>query len=206
MKKIFTTVLFLLVSGSMAIAASDFAPPVPTSDSTDYSAPIPDADDDVTSSGPNTKFSVVTQMRYDAFQNAQVSVSPDYAKDKKNVKIFVPDLDNHTMKSVKVPNAKVCKYSNGTYSIKFKDTPDSVFYYELSGDLTGFGIITNKSKVPYVVYHYDTDGRITSIEICPERSRSYTYGLDGLLLESRIDDNFYNAKNKLIKKRKTVWF
>ena len=110
------------------------------------------------------------------------------------------------MKSVKVPNAKITKYSDGTYSIKFKDTPDSVFFYELSGDLTGFGIITNKGKLPYVIYHYDTEGTITAIEICPERSRSYTYGPDGLIKEYRLDDNFYNSKNKLIKKRKTVWF
>lgn len=205
MKKIFAAFLFLLVSTSVAVAADDFAPPVPK-DSPDYLAPVPSEDDEVTKSGPNTKFSVVTQMRYDAFQNAQITVSPQYAEDKKNVKIFVADTDNNVMKSVKVPNAKITKYSDGTYSIKFKDTPDSVFFYELSGDLTGFGIITNKGKLPYVIYHYDPEGTITAIEICPERSRSYTYGLDGLIKEYRLDDNFYNSKNKLIKKRKTVWF
>lgn len=205
MKKIFAAFLFLLVLTSVAVAADDFAPPVPK-DSPDYLAPVPSEDDEVTKSGPNTKFSVVTQMRYDAFQNAQITVSPQYAEDKKNVKIFVADTDNNVMKSVKVPNAKITKYSDGTYSIKFKDTPDSVFFYELSGDLTGFGIITNKEKLPYVIYHYDTEGTITAIEICPERSRSYTYGPDGLIKEYRLDDNFYNSKNKLIKKRKTVWF
>lgn len=205
MKKIFAAFLFLLVSTSVAVGADDFAPPVPK-DSPDYLAPVPSEDDEVTKSGPNTKFSVVTQMRYDAFQNAQITVSPQYAEDKKNVKIFVADTDNNVMKSVKVPNAKITKYSDGTYSIKFKDTPDSVFFYELSGDLTGFGIITNKGKLPYVIYHYDTEGTITAIEICPERSRSYTYGLDGLIKEYRLDDNFYNSKNKLIKKRKTVLF
>lgn len=205
MKKIFAAFLFLLVSTSVAVAADDFAPPVPK-DSPDYLAPVPSEDDEVTKSGPNTKFSVVTQMRYDAFQNAQITVSPQYAENKKNVKIFVADTDNNVMKSVKVPNAKITKYSDGTYSIKFKDTPDSVFFYELSGDLTCFGIITNKGKLPYVIYHYDTEGTITAIEICPERSRSYTYGLDGLIKEYRLDDNFYNSKNKLIKKRKTVWF
>ena len=205
MKKIFAAFLFLFVSTSVAVAADDFAPPVPK-DSPDYLAPVPSEDDEVTKSGPNTKFSVVTQMRYDAFQNAQITVSPQYAENKKNVKIFVADTDNNVMKSVKVPNAKITKYSDGTYSIKFKDTPDSVFFYELSGDLMGFGIITNKGKLPYVIYHYDTEGTITAIEICPERSRSYTYGLDGLIKEYRLDDNFYNSKNKLIKKRKTVWF
>ena len=205
MKIIFAAFLFLLVSTSVAVAADDFAPPVPK-DSPDYLAPVPSEDDEVTKSGPNTKFSVVTQMRYDAFQNAQITVSPQYAENKKNVKIFVADTDNNVMKSVKVPNAKITKYSDGTYSIKFKDTPDSVFFYELSGDLMGFGIITNKGKLPYVIYHYDTEGTITAIEICPERSRSYTYGLDGLIKEYRLDDNFYNSKNKLIKKRKTVWF
>ena len=172
----------------------------------DYDAPVPDSSDEVTSSGPDTKLSIATQMRYDAFKNAQINVPVDFPEDKMAVQLYKLSPDGTYMRRVKIKDAKVIEYTNGTFDIKFKDTKDKIFKYDKKGNLIGFSIIENNGKIPFVTYHYDAEGQLSSIEIQPHYYYSYVYDLDGLLSEYKVDNKVYNAAGKLIRRKKSVWF
>lgn len=172
----------------------------------DYMAPVPSPEDEVTTSGPDTKFSMATQMRYEAFKEAEINLPVDFIQDRKTVKLYTLSPDGTYMCRLKIPDAKVSEYTNGTFDIKFKDTADKIFKYDKEGNLIGFAVIKNKGKIPFVTYHYDVEGQILQIEIKPQYFRSYVYNLDGLLAEYRIDDKVYNASGKLIRRKKSIWF
>ncbi len=194
MKKFLMAALILILTATTAFAAED------------YLTPIPSEDDEVTSSGPDTKFSVATQMRYDAFQNAEVSVPCDFPEDKKLVKIYKIAPNKDYLQRVKIPNAKVIEYTNNNYDIKYKEIPNKLFCYDKDGNLTEFAIITNNGKIPFTTYFYDLEGQITKIEIKPERYRSYVYGLDGILMQYRVDDKTFGPDKKMLRRKKSMWF
>ena len=169
----------------------------------DFETPVPSYDDEVTSSGPNTKFSLATQMRFDAFQDAETSLNIDIPDDRKIVKIYKLSKNETYLQKVKIPNAKIIEYTNGSYDIKFKDSPFFVFNYNKYGELQGLEKITNKAKIPYFIYHYDTLGNIAEVEIKPDRYRSYIYDLDGVLTKFIIDDKMFSNKGKIIRRKKS---
>lgn len=194
MKKILTLILSLFIFACSAMASGD------------YSAPVPSSDDEVTTSGPNTKFSQVTQMRYDAFKDVEVTVDIDIPEERKNIQFYTLSKDGTYLRRVKVPNAKVSEYTNGTFDVVFKDTKDVIFKYNKKGALMGFALIKNDGKIPFVMYHYDNEGKIYQIELKPRYFYSYVYGLDGLLVEYKVDDKTYNNCGKLIKRKKSILF
>lgn len=194
MKKLFITVLLFLFSSCFAVAKEDFV------------TPIPAQDDEVTTSGPDTKFSLATQMRYDAFQEIEIEVPVDLPEERLSVKLYELSADGTYAKRIKIPNAKVYQYTNDTFEIKYKDIPDKIFKYDKNGELTGFVVILNKGKVPSVSYHYDADGQIEFVEIKPVYYNSYVYGLDGFLVEHKVDNKVYDPQGKLIRRKKTIWF
>ncbi len=171
-----------------------------------FSEPVPSPDDEVSSSGPDTKLSLITQMRLTAFQNAKVSLSPDLPEDRKSVKLYKLSSDGTYLRRVKIKDAKVLEYTNGFFDIKYKDTKDKIFNYNKNGDLIGFELIDNNGKVPFTTYHYDADGNISKIEIHPLYYYSYIYNLDGLLCEYKIDNKIYDITGKLIRRKKSIWF
>lgn len=204
MKKLLVLVFSLILSVTTCVAKNTFDAPVPK-DSGEFNAPIPAEDDEVTQSGPNTKFTLTTQMRYDAFQNAEVTSSFTVPEDKMNVKIFQLSKTQDYLQKVKIPNAKIIEYTNGSYDIKFKDFADTIFSYDKNGDLIEFSQVTNKGKVPFVLYHYDKESRLINIEIKSERYRSYVYDLNGLLVKIHVDDKVYAPNGKMLFRKKGLF-
>lgn len=194
MKKIIIVIFSLFIFTCSAMASGD------------YSAPVPSADDEVTTSGPNTKFSQVTQMRYDAFKDVEVTVDIDIPEERKNIQFYALSKDGAYLRRVKLQNAKVSEFTNGTFEVVFKNTKDTIFKYNKQGELTGFALIKNDGKIPFVTYHYDNEGKICLIEVKPRYFYSYVYGLDGLLVEYKIDDKTYNNCGQLIKRKKSILF
>lgn len=204
MKKLLVLVFSLILSVTTGVAKNIFDTPVPE-DTGEFNAPIPAEDDEVTQSGPNTKLSLATQMRYDAFQNAEVTSSFTVPEDKMNVKIFQPSKTQDYLQKVKISNAKIIEYTNGSYDIKFKDFADMIFSYDKNGDLIEFSKVTNKGKVPFVIYHYDKESQLINIEIKPERYRSYVYDLNGLLVKFHVDDKVYAPNGKMLLRKKGLF-
>jgi len=194
MKKFIIILLSAIVVNSTAIVMADeFSVPVPTEDS-------------VVQSGPDTKYSLVTKLRFDAFQDAELTVPTSFLADKMSVKIYKLSPKKTYLQKVKIPNTKLIEYTNGSYDIKFKDVPDIVFSYDKNGDLQSFAKYTNKGKIPFISYHYDTTGTIIAIEVKADRYRSFEYGLDGVLTKYKIDDKVYSANGKMILRRKNPFF
>ena len=189
MKKVFLISATFFISLSSAFAVG-------------FETPIPAEDDDVTLSGPSTKYSLATQMRVDAFQNAEISISFDIPENRKKVQLYKPSKTNDYLQKVKIPNAKVIEYTNGSFDIKFKDSPFVIYTYDKNGDLQEFAKITNKGKIPFTSYHYDVNGQIKNIEIKPQYYRSYIYDLNGLLIKYCIDDKVYSSNGKLLRRKK----
>ena len=195
MKKIFLFIIISVFTTLSALAVEN-----------NFDTPVPSADDEVTYSGPDTKFTTATQMRYDAFENAETVVVPDFSEDKKFVPIYKLSKNQDYLQRIKIINAKVTEFTNGTYFIKFKDTPFTIFYYNKDGSLNSFAKITNKGKVPFSTYIYDIDGNLSAIEIKPQRYRSYVYDLNGVLLKYSIDDKVYAPNGKMLLRKKSALF
>ena len=191
MKKLVVLIFSLLFFGCSVLADDK------------YNTPIPAADDEVTTSGPDTKYSQATQMRFDAFQDAETDLSFDIPEDRKIVKIYQLSKNETYLQKVKIPNAKIIEYTNGTYDIKFKDSPYMIYNYDKEGVLQEISTKTNKGKVPYFTYHYDATGHIKAVEIKPDYYRSYIYDLNGVLIKYVIDNKTYLPNGKLILRRKS---
>lgn len=171
-----------------------------------FDIPLPEESDDVTTSGPDTKFSTATQMRFDAFQNIEVNSLYFVPEERRFVQIYKLSDNEKYLQKVKIPNAKIIEYTNGSFDIKFKDTPDMIFSYDKDGNLQEFSEITNKAKVPFTTYHYDAEGQINAVEIKPDRYNSYTYDMNGLLMKYTSYDKVYAPNGKLILRRKSSFF
>lgn len=191
MKKLLYFILFFVLS-SPAFAVEDFA------------APIPDAADEVTTSGPDTKFTELTQLRFKAFEEAVINVPPSVDESKKFVKLYVLSDDGKSIHRVKIPNAKIVQYTNGTYSIKYKSDPNILYFYNKDGELTDYVNIPLKGKVPYYAYYYNINGILQQIEVKPDRYHSYFYGLDGMLIKYANYDDFYDMAGKLIYRKRPI--
>jgi len=169
-----------------------------------FDTPVPDAADEVTTSGPDTKFTELSQLRYKAFEEVFVRITPDIDESKKSVKLYVLSDDGKSIYRAKLPNTKIVQYTNDTYSIKFKNDPEHVYYYNKDGELTSFVHIAKKTKVPYYAYHYSPEGELLQIELKPDRYHSYFYGLDGLLIKYADYDDFYDMSRKLIYRKRPI--
>lgn len=170
----------------------------------DFSAPVPDANDEVTSSGPNTKFTDLSLLRYKAFENALTQVPPTIEEDKKVFKLYVLSDDEKSIRRARVPNARITQYTNDTYSIKYKNEPDTIYSYNKDGELDTIIQIAEKTKTSYYAYHYDADGKLKQIEVKPDRYHIYIYGLDGLLVKYVNYDDFYDASGKFLYKKRHI--
>lgn len=193
MKKFIVTLLSVFLINSASVMADEFSVPVPT-------------EDDVIQSGPDTKYSLVTKLRFDAFQDAELTVPTSILADKMSVKIYKLAPKKTYLEKVKIPNAKIIEYTNGSYDIKFKEVSDVIFSYDRNGDLQSFAKYTNNGKIPFITYHYDTTGTIIGIEVKADRYRSFEYGLDGVLTKYKIDDKVYSANGKMLLRRKNPFF
>ena len=192
MKKLLYLILFFALS-SPAFAAEDFT------------APVPDATDEVTTSGPNTKLTELTQLRYKAFEEALTNKAPAFDESKKNVKLYVLSDDGKAIHRAKLPDTKIVQYTNDTYSIRFKNDPDIVYYYNKDGEMTYYTQIAKKTKIPYYAYYYNPEGVLQQIEVKPDRYHSYFYGLDGLLIKFADYDDYYNMAGKLIYRKRPIF-
>lgn len=168
-----------------------------------FDTPVPSEFDEVTKSGPDTKFSLSTQMRFDSFQDAEINADTSILEGKTNVPLYVPVENKNYLQRVKIKKAKIKEYTNGSYEIRYKDTPNTIFYYNKDGSISSFAIYTDK-KIPYTKYHYNLDGVIQEIEIVPDYYRSYVYGLDGVLLRYSVDGKYYLPNGKMIQKTKKL--
>lgn len=193
MKKLFLLIFTFLFITTAANAVDDF------------NAPVPAYDDEVTNSGPNTKISQSTQMRFDAFQEAPEFLDYQIPEDRKVLKLYMLSDNQEYLQKVKIHNAKVIEYTNGSYDIKFKDTPFTVFNYDKDGVLQNVIKITNKAKAPCYAYYYNVNGHIQAIEIRPEKYRAYLYDLEGILTKYLVDDKVYAPNGKLILRRKSCF-
>jgi len=191
MKNFLCLILFFAIS-SAVFAAENF------------NTPVPDATDEVTTSGPDTKFTELTQLRYKAFEEAEINITPSVDESKKFVKLYVLSDDGKSIHRTKMRDAKIVQYTNDTYSIRFKNDPDIVYYYNKDGELTDYANIPSKGKVPYYAYYYNIDGVLQQIEIKPDRYHSYFYGLDGLLIKYANYDDYYNGAGKLIYRKRPI--
>lgn len=191
MKKVLFLTLLSFLLGCSVFAAGQF------------DVPVPAPDDEVTTSGPDTKFSLVTQMRYDAFENLESQLTVEIPEDRKVVAIFKLSQNEKYVEKIKIPNTKIIEYTNGTYDIKFKDTPYVIYNYDKQGNLQEVIVQTNKAKVPFVSYHYDTYGQIKAVEVKPDFYHSYIYDLNGVLLKYVVYNKVYLPNGKLVLKRKS---
>ena len=191
MKKFLLIILSLYLSAFNCVLAQDF------------NTPVPDYNDEVTLSGPDTKYTIATNLLFDAFDVAEVSVPVDFLQDKKSVPIFKLSKNGNYLQKIKIPNAKITEYTNGTYDIRFKDIPHAIFNYDQNGDLQYFVLINNNEKVPFASYHYNADGKIINVEIKPDRYHSYIYNLDGILVKYTIYDKVYRADGKICLRKKS---
>ncbi|MCR5260411.1 MAG: hypothetical protein K6C94_01085 [Candidatus Gastranaerophilales bacterium] len=194
MKKLFLLIFSLFFMSCAAFADGQF------------DVPLPDAKDEVTTSGPDTKFTLASQMRFDAFENAENQLAIDVPEERKVVPIYRLSQNEKYLEKIKIPNAKIIEYTNGTYDIKFKDTPNVIYNYDKTGNLNEVITQTNKAKVPFASYHYDVLGQIKAIEVKPDFYHSYVYDLEGVLQKYVIYDKVYLPNGKLVLKRKTNFF
>lgn len=190
MKKFYVILLAIMLLYPAKVFAEDFLTPVPAEE------------DEVSQSGPDTKYSLVTDLRFDAFQNAEINVPVDFLQSKKILKLYELSPSKTYLKRVKILNAKITEYTNGSFDVRFKDIPDVIFSYNIDGELQSFAKMTNKGKIPFISYHYDTEGTIIALEVKADRYRSYIYGLDGVLEKYRVDDKVYSANGKMILRKK----
>lgn len=194
MKKIFVLIISFLFFACSVNAAQE------------YNTPIPAEDDEVTSSGPDTKYSLATEMRFNAFDEAEEILDIDIPEERQNVQIYKLSQNENYIQKIKIPNTKLIEYTNGSYDIIYKDTPFVVFRYDKDGVLQSISKITNKGKAPFFVYHYNVDKKIQEIEIQPDRYHSYVYNLDGILTKYIIDKKVYAVNGKMILRRKSNFF
>lgn len=194
MKKIFVLIISFLFAGCPFAMAAE------------YETPVPAATDEVTTSGPDTKYTLATEMRFEAFDQAEETLDITIPDDRLVVQLYKLSKNENYLQKVKIPNAKVIEYTNGSFDIKFKDTPEFIYRYDKDGILQSVSKVTNKGKAPFFVYHYNLDNKITEIEIQPDRYRSYVYNLDGVLTKYIIDKKVYAPNGKMLLRRKNNFF
>ncbi len=191
MKKIFLIILSLYLTAFNCVSAQVFE------------EPVPDATDEVTTSGPDTKYTLATDLLFDSFDVAEITVPVDFIQDKKVVPIYKVSKNGNYLQKIKIPNAKITEYTNGSYDIRFKDIPHTIFNYDKNGDLQYFVLINNNEKIPFTSYHYNTDGKIIRVEIKPQRYHSYIYNLEGILVKYVYYDKVYTVDGKVCLRKKS---
>lgn len=150
----------------------------------------------------NVKPSSVTQMRYDAFQTLVPAIDPSEFAERAEIPLYVTDKYGD-FKKVHRKNVKSAEYTNDTYSLKFKDTPDKLYFYDvMSSKLVDYVVMSNNGKIPYTAYHYNSDGILNAIEIKASRYHSYFYGADGMMTKYFFyNDCFAPSGKKLYSKK-----
>jgi len=191
MKKLLSLIIFFITS-SAAFSVEGF------------NVPAPDVSDETAYSTPNIKMTDLTQLRYKAFEDALKNPPPAFDETKKFVKLYVLSDDGKSLHRAKLPDTKIVQYTNDTYSIRYKNDPDIVYYYNKDGELTSLVNLPLKTKAPYYAYYYNTEGVLQQIEVKADRYHSYFYGLDGLLIKYGDYDNFYDVAGKLLYRKRPV--
>lgn len=185
MKKFLLTALFLMLSVTSVQAV-------------DFDVPIPEEEQ---AAGPEPKFTMSTQMRFDAFQDVVEEVDVALFNDKRHFDLYKLADDKDYLVKVKTKNVKVKEYTNGCFDLQYKDIPDTIFCYDKFGDLQYYATYTNKGKTPFITYYYDVNGVISLIEIQPDRYYSCVYDLQGLLVRYCNNNKWYSPEGKIIRKK-----
>ncbi len=94
-------------------------------------------------------------------------------------------------------------FSDGYYSVFYKDEINYSYFYDNEGNLEFIGVKSKNSKTyPILGKKYDTNGKLTRVLFDVSRDESFVYSPDKKLLGHWIGEKYYNAngENKYIRK------
>ena len=104
-------------------------------------------------------------------------------------------------KKKKYKNRYLTLFSDGAYSVSYRDKKNEDFYYDSSGKLIAIDFKL-KTSYPQKSVKYDAKGNLDSICLWLENNEQYVFNKDKSLSSHWIGNNCYNEKGELIMTRK----
>ena len=104
-------------------------------------------------------------------------------------------------KKKKYKNRYLTLFSDGAYSVSYRDKKNEDFYYDSSGKLIAIDFKL-KTSYPQKSVMYDAKGNLDSICLWLENNEQYVFNKDKSLSSHWIGNNCYNEKGELILTRK----
>ena len=102
----------------------------------------------------------------------------------------------------KYRNRYLTKFSNGCYSVFYKENPNENFYYDKNGHLIYITIDERKhNEYPFRTIKYKNNGTLEGVGLYTEYNKVYMFDNRGYFAGVWIGENCYNEKGELIMTR-----
>ncbi len=100
----------------------------------------------------------------------------------------------------KIKDRKLVEFSDGSYSITYKNNKNMSFFYNKSGSLTSiqFDLLKKDSVIRYA---YDIKGNLESVILCAKNNEQFIFSLNKKLIAHWKGNNCYNEKGELVMTR-----
>ena len=136
----------------------------------------------------------VDAARNEAFQNVNNKINmSDYTD-------YLIDSNKFNKHKKNLNNPKITNFSNGVYSISYKNNPQLSYIYFENGQLKGIAFRINK-KYPKKTIAYDNKGNLSSVMYTLKNDEQFIFDKNKKLVAHWIGNNCYNEQGELIMTR-----
>lgn len=95
---------------------------------------------------------------------------------------------------------EICRFSTGTYGVRYNDDPYRAYYYTPAGKLD---YVDKKSRLqyPHKVMTYDLNGNLIGSALYVSKGEQFIFDINKNLTTHWVGNNGYDKNGKLIKTR-----
>ena len=142
----------------------------------------------------------VNTARIESFTNIKYKIDMSLYKEFLRDNDFLENKKLLLKNKLKNKYKKLVKFSDGSYSVTYKDNKNVSFFYNAKGCLIciQFNIYTINCKKRY---SYDSKGNFDGVILCTKNNEQFIFDKNKKLIAHWIGKNCYNEKGELIMTR-----
>ncbi len=142
----------------------------------------------------------VNSARLESFNDVKYKIDVSKYSQFLNDSNFMENKKLLSRNKYKIKDRKLVEFSDGSYSITYKNNKNMSFFYNKSGSLTSiqFDLLKKDSVIRYA---YDIKGNLESVILCAKNNEQFIFSLNKKLIAHWKGNNCYNEKGELVMTR-----